>query len=456
MAIANLGLIIFMIFLEIVRKNTKKFDYLTLFNLIFLFSYPLPAFLLGVNLGTDHLSLDSKLYTGDIKTTYAIFIGYFVVVIGYYTKSAEKAGSNLLIKTTNHKKVIFLAIFLLLFSLLSIYIYGLQYGGIMVALAKTILIRQNLEESGSFVFFKNFMSFSYFASYLLASELFAKKVAKIPNYWLMKTSLAILFLLSVFISVLSSLLSSSRASLIYYLVGFYLAYILKARKIFSVSSIPIMLFIFVFILYGKAILFSFTALPDGLDSVVSRFYDSMQDKQAESDNESLLYEVLANFAFPLDSLHGSLNNDYDLRLFTDLINAFTALIPERVFNIQKPPSISDHNTFIVLGNVDYSVPAGILAFGIYSFSWFGLIIVCFIYGWIGRYLQTALNKHIDNISWVAFIYILTALQWIDFIPSGDPTLSLKGGLSYLISMILLLSSCSKLSISSPKIVGLKS
>lgn len=220
MALANLGLIIFIFFSEFLRKKAKKFDYLTLFNLVFILCYPLPAFLLGVNLGTSELSLGSKLYTGDIQTTYAIFLGYFAVVAGYYSKSAEKAGSTLCIETTNQRNGVILTVFLILISFLSIYLYGLQYGGILNALSKTILIRSNVVESGAFVFFKHFMNFSKFASYLLAAYFFSSELTKTKHSSVSKTILAILLSLSIFASFTASFLSSSRAALIYYLVGF--------------------------------------------------------------------------------------------------------------------------------------------------------------------------------------------------------------------------------------------
>lgn len=456
-ALANLGLIIFILFSEFVRKKTKKFDYLTLFNLIFTLCYPLPAFLLGVNLGTSELSLGSKLYTGDIQTTYAIFLGYFAVVAGYYSKSAEKAGSNLFIKTTNQRNVIILSIFLLLFSFLSIYLYGLQYGGILNALSKTILIRSNVVESGAFVFFKHFMGFSKFVSYLLAAYFFSRKLTKPENSFASKTVLAILLSLSIFASFTASFLSSSRAALIYYLVGFYLVYILKTKKIFSVYTIPVILFVAFFVLYGKAFLFSLSSLPNGgLDSALSTFANTMQVDKAGSNNQSSFYQFLSNFSFPLYSLNTALNNShYDLRLFTDLITTFQTLIPERVFNIQKPQSISDFNTLLMLDNVDYQVPTGILAFGIYSFSWIGLVIVSFIYGWFGQYLHAFFDKDMDYVDWVPFIYVLTGLTWVDLIPSGDPALSLVGSLGYLIPMSLLLTLCCKIHLTSRRILQIK-
>lgn len=443
MALANLGLIIFILFSEFVRKKTKKFDYLTLFNLIFTLCYLLPAFLLGINLGTSELSLGSKLYTSDIQTTYAIFLGYFAVIAGYYSKSAEKAGSNLCIKAPDQRNVVILAIFLLLFSFLAIYLYGLQYGGITDALSKTILIRSNVVESGAFVFFKHFMDFSKFASYLLAAYCFSRKLTKTENSFVTKTILTILLLLSICTSIIAAFLSSSRAGLIYYLVGFYLVYILRTKKISSAFTITIILFIAFFVLWGKEFLFSLSAFPNGgLDGVLSTLTNTIGADNAGSNTESSFYKFLSYFSYPLYSLDTALNNShYDLRLFTDLITAFQSLIPERVFNIQKPQSISDFNTFLMLGNIDYQVPVGILAFGIYSFSWIGLIMVCFTYGWFGRYLHTFLNKYMDDINWVPFIYVLTALAWVNQIPLGDPALTLVEYLAYLISMTLLLSLC---------------
>lgn len=439
LAFTYLGLIIFILFIEVIRKKETSFDFLSLFSLVFTLCYPLPAFLLSVGLGTSELMIAGKVYNGDLPTTVAIFLGYLVVVIGFSSSSAIALGKNIHIQPRTEQVLILLAIVLLLVGCGSIQIYSQQYGGLSVALSKTILIRSSaasVGESGNLLFFKHLMFFTYFSSYLLGGFVFNKKILRgnLLIYFLLFNT----FIASVVISFIASILGSSRASLIYYLVGFYLVYILKSKKIFSVATIPILIGIALFLVYGKTFFFSLTALPDGLDAVVARFVKSINSPASSSSEGFNFYQFLANFSFPLYSLETSLNTNYQPRLFIDLINGFLSLIPERVFNIDKAPNISYYNTLYLAQTDAYEIPAGFLAFGIYSMSWLGLVIVCFIYGWVGRYLQTIFNSYMYSINWMPFLYVLTAQVWIDFQPSGDPQIFIQSYFWYLISIILLL------------------
>lgn len=83
-------------------------------------------------------------------------------------------------------------------------------------------------------------------------------------------------------------------------------------------------------------------------------------------------------------------------------------------------------------------------------SWFGLVINCFMYGWIGRYLQTVLNKYIHTILWMPFLYVTTAQVWIDFQVSGSPGVYMQTNFWYWISVFLLLSIVVKVSITPSK------
>lgn len=446
LACTYLGLIIFIFFLEVIRKKETVFDFLTLFNLIFILCYPLPAFLLTVGLGTKELIIGNNVYQGDPQTTIAIFLGYFVVVVGFYSKSAVALGKHIVIKPKKDQTVIALAILVLLLGCVSIYIYSLQYGGLVNAMSQTILIRSGssrVGESGNLVFFKHFMFFSYFSSYLLGALAFSK--INFRRHPLIGIGLIILFIGSIVISFIASTLGASRASLIYYFVGFYLVYTLKTKRIFSLATIPIIFGISLFLIYGKTLFFSLTALPLGFEAIAERFIKSINSASSSSGEGFDFYSFLANFSFPLYSLEASLNTVYQPRFFIDWINGFLALIPSKVFNITKELNVSYYNTIYLIQTDAYEIPAGFLAFGIYSMSWLGLIIVGFTYGWIGRYIQTIFNRHLSKMDWIPFIYSLTAQVWIDFQPAGDPQLYIRKYFWFFISMVLMLFMASKIS-----------
>ncbi len=116
LSIAYLCLSFVMILFELLRKKSHSFDFLTLFNVIYLLLYPVPAFLLTSNIGNLNsvMADDSAIYVCNIQTTIAIFAGYFFVILGFYCKSSQKLGKNILINSRIDKVIIGYGILLLL------------------------------------------------------------------------------------------------------------------------------------------------------------------------------------------------------------------------------------------------------------------------------------------------------------------------------------------------------
>lgn len=443
LALAYLGLIIFILFIEIIRKKENYIDFLTLFHIFFVLWYPLPAFVLDVtsfgNVGLV-LTLDHSNYTSNIQTALAIFVGYFCVLFGFYSKSAKQFGENIVIKSYSDNKIIIYAIFLLFFGCIATHIYSSQHGGLLNAISQAMIIRSSSEvnlEGGNLLFFKPLMFFAFFASYLIGSFIVFKKTKK-HNYFLL-----IIFLITVIISVIVAIIASGRQRVINYILVFYIGYILRNKKFNLGLIIPLLYFAVLFILYGKALFFSLTALPDGLFAVVDKFVESLQDK---SDSDFDFYTLVANFVYPVHSLDAAFNNQYEMRLFVDFIFAFVDLLPDRLLGTEPPKALGEYNTFFIAKTNEYAIPPGFLAFGIYSMSWPGLIIFCLIFGWLGRYLQTIFNRHLHNISWMPFFYALTAKTWTDFCGSGEPQVFLISNFWYFISSILLVFLLSKISL----------
>ncbi|KYC40125.1 hypothetical protein WA1_29720 [Scytonema hofmannii PCC 7110] len=455
LATAYLGLIVFIIFLEFFRKKAKAIDFLSLFNIIYILMYPLPALILDADSRSSSsiLNFRSTLYISNIQTGLAIFIGYFVVVIGFYSSSSPKNGKNIFIKSKDNS-VILLACFLLLLSIVSIHLYSSQYGGFVYALSNANLIRQQAEivdTGGALVFFKHFMGLSQLTSYLVASFLFIKKTKT------RRVFLYFIFIFSVVLSTIAVTMIGSRGGWISYYIVFYLVYVLQTEKFSWGFVIPFICFISLFIVYGKPLFFSLTALPDGFGAMVEKFQEFLNN----SPDEGFSFEkFMSSFVYPLHSLDAAFYTHYEPRLFVDWIYAFVTLLPERLLNdIEVPKTISYYNTYYIIGTNEYEIPTGFLAFGVYSMSWFGLIVVCFAYGWIGRYLQNILLNNIFEIPWVPFLYIVIAKIWLDYFTAGDPRILIFPNLGLLFSVTLLLSLASKITIVKPqnqKIIGRKS
>jgi hypothetical protein len=436
--LAYLGLIFFILFIEFNRKKENKFDFLTLFHIFYLLWYPIPALVLDfneLNNSSEVLTLKfgNPAYTSNIQTAIAIFLGYFCVVVGFYSNSANQSAKNIIINKCSDKRVVLYSIILLIIACISMFIYCLGEGGLLIAISQAMLSRvsqdHNLASGSKLLFFSILAQYSFYASYLLGSFIFFKQ--RQPHRWFVYT----VFLFSVIISILVAILSAGRQRVINYFLIFYLGYVVRTKKLSISLLIPFLSFAIIFILYGKAFFFSLAALPDGFDAFIDAFATSLQTKS--SDNEFNFYTFMAGFVYPVHSLDAAFNNEYDLRLFVDFILGIVDLIPKQLFGIESPKTILDYNSYFVANN-ETAIPPGFLAFAIYSMSWTGLITFCLAFGWLGRYLQTILNRYLDTICWIPFFYATTVIFWTNFCGSGDPQFFIKGYFCYLTSSFFLL------------------
>ena len=402
---------------EIFRPKNYSFDFLTLFSIYFSLLYPVSGFLLAF----DYKSAAADIEPGvsnpiqNIQIVFAIVAGYFFVVTGFYSKSAQIIGNNTNLKSKVKDLHVFLyAILLLLISIVSIYIYSSEFGGILQTIASTSARRtQTIDTlgSGKFLFFARLTLVSVFASYLLYSFVFIKQKKKA------KIIMCIIFILSVIVAVLAVIITGGRGYFISYFLGFYLLYSLKNKRISWVFIAICACLAYLFLLYGKSFFFSLTALIDGYDAFTEKLLASLDSNKNSSDGFNF-YKILSNFSYTIFSLDAAFTKNFQMRWFADFIYGF-------------------------------------LSFGIYSMWWPGLVIVCFTYGWIGRYLQTILEKQIHNIFWLPCIYVVVALIWMDFMSSDPPTF-VPNYFCYFTPVILLLFIGSKLSITrNSKVEGIR-
>ncbi|MEO1373377.1 MAG: hypothetical protein AAFW70_03435 [Cyanobacteria bacterium J06635_10] len=377
--------------------------------------------------------LGTTIDLNNIQVPLAIFVTYFLVIVGFYSKSSQRFAKTVSIENKGRVgMIITFSILLLLFSIISVYLYSSEFGGIFSAISKASLIRSSVIEAGSLSFFKRFIFFSLFAAYLLASVVFIKEI---KNY---KFVLGCVFVISIIIFAISFMIMANRAVLVRSIVTFYLVYVIRK----GAPSLSLMLVFLasscIFVFYGKEIFASLTALPNGIDAVVERFqyYLDMQDKQ-EFSLEGLSGEI----SFPVSSIYAALNTPYEIRFLNDWIYGFLSFFPDRILedllSYQVPETLSFHNTYYQIKSNEYEIPSGFISSCLYSFSWAGVIIFSTLYGWLGRCLNNILVRPIKNIYWMPFIYIAAGLIWADFIPYADPKILLHTHFWFLSSTIIL-------------------
>lgn len=421
----------FILLLEFTRKKLHKIDFLTLFNIFYILLYLMPMFMFasGIVRPEANMRYIEYKYDTNFPILIAILLTYLMVFFGFYAKNATKIANRIQLSHIGDKKILAIATFFLLVAVGSIYIFGSQFGGVHIALANANLIRNGAVEGGTLSFFKRFVYFSFASSYLFASYFFIKKTnrGKIP--------VGLLLLISLFVSLIASLIVAARSTMIASFSIFYLVYVVKTQKWHFKFLVPMIISTIFVILYGKAFFFSLTGLPDGYHGVVNKFTETIRVK--ESSNYSF-YDLVNTFAYPVQSLYAAFNEHYEMRLLNDWFYGILSFLPDKLLDIEAQPTMSYFNTQYLVNTSKYDIPTGHIAACIYSFSWPGLVIFSFAYGWIGRYLQTMMQSHLNDIYWMPFIYILTAKVWSDLLTYGDPQTFLQTDFCFLVVIGLLI------------------
>ncbi len=436
LSILYAGLIVFIIIFELTRYKDSKFDFLSLFHLFFILLYPLPGYFIA-NITADHnliinteiLKLNNHNLQYNWQVPLSIYLTYCLVILGYYAPSAQKFGNIVTITSRSERTFWYISVGILCLGWISIYIYGSQYGGIVETISQANIIRSQAVEVQAFAFFVRLVYFIYFAAYLLASSLFIKKNQQ------GKIQLWLLFILAIAGCLIASLMVSARATMILAIINFYLAYLLYKRKFAIVIVIPLLIVIILFIVYGKILFYSLSGLSQGgYVEVINRF----QEAVASKNEGNFLMNLIAVFSYGFISLYAACDRHYSMRLFSDWFYGFSSFIPERLIEVEIPLNVSAINSTYLLGHHEYTIPAGFIAACIYSWSWIGVIIFSFFYGWLGRYLHTILQRHLYKICWIPFIYVTIAQAWCDFLASGDPKIFLQTNFWVLGSLFFLL------------------
>jgi oligosaccharide repeat unit polymerase len=424
-------LFIFIVCIEVTRKKSNILDFLLFFHISFVIFYIFPGFVLSKL--AESSSSHSFYFQSNLQVLFAIYLGYFLVLIGFYSSSAIKLSKKIEIKKYNNKTIIKFANYLIIFAIISILIYSAQYGGFLKAISQSAAIRSGRVEGGSLVLFKKLFPCAEYASYLLASLVFFSQKNKNNGVLLFK------FFLSIILSVITMLMKSSRSSIIRYFVSFILAYIIYRKKIPWISIIIGVILSIAVIQYGDPLFASLSSIPDGYDSFMADFSNRLEFQASESSGSYLEDDLTGDFSYPLYSLDTAFNNQYELRLFSDFIIGFATLFPERLIPIKTPDGVSYLNTFLFYGHNNVNFPPGFLALGIYSMSWMGLVMICLFYGWLGRYMQTVLSQDKNNHPWISFLYVIIMNMWSGLLSSGDPEIVVQGNTVFVLSIFFIFS-----------------
>ncbi|NQZ04705.1 O-antigen polymerase [Idiomarina sp.] len=336
---------------------------------------------------------NSLIFLGGISTLVSLLVSY----LSYTFLSKHRYGKSDCLMQDNGNGLVLYGWLPLLFSMFSLYLYSLQYGGIAQALSAAAMIRAGLykESVGSFTFFKYFIPiFLIGFSFWFLKYLFTKRVKHL-----------FYFLIYFGWGVYAFSFMAGRTRFVFLLLLPLIFWVLQVRKVKIKSIITTFLLTLTLVLgivnYGKSVFV-------GLST------DNYQAHEVKSEESSLIgyftHRVYANEVawgrfIELNEVYG----------FNDVFFAPLFIIPERLTGIKKPDSISYHTTEVLTGVYDSMIPPGVVALGLFSFNVVGLVFVSIIYGAIFALFDNKIAR--GNTS--SILYILGVLYWFYYGSSGD-------------------------------------
>jgi len=88
-------------------------------------------------------------------------------------------------------------------------------------------------------------------------------------------------------------------------------------------------------------------------------------------------------------------------------------VPKRLIPLRDylPPKLSEQNTLLQVGKVEWGIPVDLVSFGWYSLGVVGVIVASFGFGWVARDLEGVLplgtyGDQVFRLSWLVMIAAL--------------------------------------------------
>ncbi len=361
-----------------------------------------------------------------------LFILTFIIGGSFRGNSAQPV--KIYIRRVNGVKLYKIAsYFLSLFSLVSLLIYIEQWGGFSSFLINLNLDRAGIFDEDAIGKYTVFGRFIDLAIIPIVYFLYEKRKNPITFIFLLFLPLSILLASILFLSTAKA--KFFLLALLFYFTGsiqqnkLYLQYLfLIGIGVFFGVSILDDMFIFAYRIFkDEGILVVpwsiVSALIDG--SLGHGQYDeSLKDNGGNSYSQFLEY-----FTYIQMSLQLSLKNSYPLLFFKDFLTGINQLLPSSL-NIQTGVEIIKLNTALfydyypAIPEFNVTVPPGIIAFGMYSLSVPGVMIIAFILGYLFRGVDLFFQSVVDiqrNFS-VFYAYIIVVLGFYSI--TGIPKASM--------------------------------
>lgn len=400
-------------------KEKYPWDYLTLLGIVYFLAFVIaPPLIL---LRPDKVNINYFVAweaLGEVQIILAAVLslfGYLAVFAGYTLR--KRAASEVRVRPqdqiTLNQKLQILSVGFFVVGIASLFIYARIYGGFAALLRESDFIRSDITGDSKFVFLRNLMPFLVPAAWLpFASLPFHHPGLK--KVLLLCTGLGVLG-----IAAFAQLVTAGRSDLLFLLLPVILApYYVKRRW----PPLPAIL------LLGCATL-AWIFAGDAIFAFISYGVSVNQAPLVGAGPLAFVYEFVSEFAHAFLSLVAAVKfapSVLEFRFFTDFYLGVMSLIPERIFSITLPETISVWNTKFLTGRFQSTVPPGLVASSFYAFSAPGVLLILFGYGFllarVERFVWTLQQVH----PIFSFYYVGIGLSAAYYLILGDPVVYLRG------------------------------
>jgi len=375
-------------------------------------------------------SLDDVVF---LVASLASLSGYLAIIFGYYFKNILHRGrgvgrcSDVTINSVEkkieikNKNLLIIGIILGCLGSIALFFYAYSIGGVAIMIELAAAFRGSEPPVISrFAFLKNV------APLVIVSSYFFFAIIKSSSTRMMLFFSRVFFVITFFLSLIILFHQSGRLYLITYLFIFPIAQMMRDNKLNYKLIIVGSILFFLFILLGKEG-FHFFIDPDSFFDKADTF---------SSNPISIVSNMLNEFTFPYVTLANTIKVvpvDIMYRWFMDIPISVVYLLPQRLLDLKDlPPTV----TMLNVEQFGAPIPVDLLSFSYFSMGFPGVLIVCFVYGFMLRVFDRMLPSNGE------YIFVIFRAAWIMFFATnvmyGNPHHALVGGFSLFIATAILL------------------
>ncbi len=357
------------------------------------------------------------------------FMGYPLILAG------ARCGEALLVTVTRVRRLppgvvhdrspetdlVFAGSVALLLGTVSLVLYAQSIGGIVPLLLEGILFRgDNPPVVSNLAFLKNVATVVLGASYCF----YALRAS--VQRGITRQIVGALLLVSFCLSFIVLYHGAGRLVLIAYLVAFPLARMSQGGRWQWRMMLVLTTLALGVVLFGKQ-LFLLRSGPEGL---LARW------ATVRGDASRAFTDVMMEFSFPYLTLANTsvdVPNVSPYRFFADVPLAGLYLVPQRVFGLTHPQSVSMVNTELVTDGGSGTIPVDLLSFGYFSVGLIGVVAVSLAFGAALTLCEPVFSGRKGAVFRMALLFFMAFR-----VMYGDPVLAAQAGFNLILIVALLL------------------